>query len=116
MRKDRAAAHTSCRSKGRRVDWEIAGTGGELRKRDVPHSIGKVEVNGQGPTRFSEKMTPTPFSPRRRPERANPQTIWPGRPPKAYERVGFEQEGLMRRAAFVDGSWADVIVMAVLRP
>jgi RimJ/RimL family protein N-acetyltransferase len=35
---------------------------------------------------------------------------------KAYERAGFEAEGVMRRAAHIDGGWRDVIIMAALRP
>jgi RimJ/RimL family protein N-acetyltransferase len=34
---------------------------------------------------------------------------------KAYENVGFETEGIMRRAAWIDGKWTDENVMAVLR-
>jgi RimJ/RimL family protein N-acetyltransferase len=34
----------------------------------------------------------------------------------AYETVGFEHEGRMRRAAFIDGKWTDVLMMAALRP
>ncbi|WP_324617341.1 GNAT family N-acetyltransferase [Microvirga alba] len=34
---------------------------------------------------------------------------------RAYEKTGLEVEGVMRRAAFVEGRWLDVIVMAVLR-
>ena len=30
--------------------------------------------------------------------------------------VGFRREGLLRKAVFVDGAWADLMVMAVLRP
>ena len=35
---------------------------------------------------------------------------------RAYMSAGFEQEGKMRRAAFIDGNWRDVIIMSVLRP
>jgi len=35
---------------------------------------------------------------------------------RAYKAVGFRREGLLRKAVFVDGAWADFIVMAVLRP
>ncbi|HEY1614601.1 MAG TPA: GNAT family protein [Rhizomicrobium sp.] len=35
---------------------------------------------------------------------------------RAYEAVGFEHEGRMRHAAFIDGQWTDVLVMAALRP
>jgi RimJ/RimL family protein N-acetyltransferase len=33
----------------------------------------------------------------------------------AYEKSGFTREGVLRRAAYVDGSREDVVVMAVLR-
>ena len=33
-----------------------------------------------------------------------------------YEKAGFEREGLLRRAAYIDGDWVDVVVMAKLRP
>jgi RimJ/RimL family protein N-acetyltransferase len=32
----------------------------------------------------------------------------------SYERVGFEHEGRLHEAAFIDGAWCDVLVMAVL--
>lgn len=32
-----------------------------------------------------------------------------------YEKAGFRREGLLRGAAFVDGSYADVVVMGILR-
>jgi RimJ/RimL family protein N-acetyltransferase len=35
---------------------------------------------------------------------------------RAYKAVGFEEEGLFRRAAFINGVWTDVLVMATLRP
>lgn len=34
----------------------------------------------------------------------------------AYRAVGFEEEGRLKDAAFIDGEWVDVIVMAALRP
>jgi RimJ/RimL family protein N-acetyltransferase len=34
---------------------------------------------------------------------------------RAYERVGFRREGLLRQAAARDGALVDVVVMAVLR-
>jgi RimJ/RimL family protein N-acetyltransferase len=40
----------------------------------------------------------------------NPRAI------RAYEKAGLETEGRLRRAAFVDGAWRDVLVMAKLRP
>jgi RimJ/RimL family protein N-acetyltransferase len=33
---------------------------------------------------------------------------------RAYEKVGFEEEGRLRRAHFVDGGYVDVIVMGLL--
>ena len=33
-----------------------------------------------------------------------------------YRKVGFETEGKLRRAAFVDGQYQDVTLMSVLRP
>ncbi len=33
---------------------------------------------------------------------------------KAYEKVGFIKEGLMRNAAFIDGKILDVVIMARL--
>lgn len=38
----------------------------------------------------------------------NPRAI------RAYEKAGFQREGLLRRAAFIDGAWRDEIVMARL--
>jgi RimJ/RimL family protein N-acetyltransferase len=35
---------------------------------------------------------------------------------RVYAAAGFEHEGRMRRAAFVNGEWIDLVVMAVLRP
>ena len=35
---------------------------------------------------------------------------------RAYAGVGFKREGRLRKAAFIDGTWTDLIVMAVLRP
>lgn len=35
---------------------------------------------------------------------------------RVYAASGFEQEGLLRRAAFVSGEWIDLAVMAALRP
>jgi diamine N-acetyltransferase len=35
---------------------------------------------------------------------------------RVYAAAGFEQEGLLRRAAFVNGAWVDLVVMAALRP
>jgi RimJ/RimL family protein N-acetyltransferase len=35
---------------------------------------------------------------------------------KAYEKVGFEREGLMRKAVFVDGKTKDLVVMGILNP
>jgi RimJ/RimL family protein N-acetyltransferase len=35
---------------------------------------------------------------------------------RAYEKAGMEQEGRMRKAAFIDGDWLDEIIMAALRP
>jgi [ribosomal protein S5]-alanine N-acetyltransferase len=34
----------------------------------------------------------------------------------AYNAVGFRKEGLLRKAAFIDGAWVDLILMAALRP
>ena len=35
---------------------------------------------------------------------------------RLYLKAGFKKEGLLRRAAYVDGSWVDVVPMATLRP
>jgi len=34
---------------------------------------------------------------------------------RVYEKVGFAREGVLRRAAYVSGSYVDVIVMGILR-
>jgi [ribosomal protein S5]-alanine N-acetyltransferase len=34
----------------------------------------------------------------------------------AYRSAGFRKEGVLRQAAFIDGAWADLVVMAALRP
>jgi RimJ/RimL family protein N-acetyltransferase len=34
----------------------------------------------------------------------------------AYEKAGFEREGQMRRAVYLDGAFKDTIVMGLLRP
>jgi len=34
---------------------------------------------------------------------------------KAYQKVGFIHEGLLRKAAFVDGEYVDILVMSVLQ-
>jgi RimJ/RimL family protein N-acetyltransferase len=33
----------------------------------------------------------------------------------AYKSAGFKKEGLLRKAAFIDGEWVDLILMAALR-
>ncbi|MCB0168455.1 MAG: GNAT family N-acetyltransferase [Anaerolineae bacterium] len=33
-----------------------------------------------------------------------------------YEKLGFEQEGIKRRARYLDGIWDDLIMMALLKP
>lgn len=35
---------------------------------------------------------------------------------RTYEKVGFEREGVLREAAYIDGEWVDVVMMAKLRP
>ena len=35
---------------------------------------------------------------------------------RSYLAAGFEEEGRLMHAAFIDGQWADVVVMAALRP
>jgi ribosomal-protein-alanine N-acetyltransferase len=34
----------------------------------------------------------------------------------AYQANGFRREGRLRKAAFIEGEWIDLIVMAILRP
>ena len=34
----------------------------------------------------------------------------------AYKAVGFKKEGLLKKAAFIGGSWVDLVLMAALRP
>ena len=34
----------------------------------------------------------------------------------AYRSTGFKKEGLLRKAAFIDGAWVDIVLMAALRP
>jgi RimJ/RimL family protein N-acetyltransferase len=34
----------------------------------------------------------------------------------SYRAAGFEEEGRLTHAAFIDGQWVDVIIMAALRP
>jgi RimJ/RimL family protein N-acetyltransferase len=34
----------------------------------------------------------------------------------AYKAAGFKKEGLLRKAAFIDGDWVDTVLMATLRP
>ena len=34
----------------------------------------------------------------------------------SYRHAGFEQEGVMRHAAFAGGAWVDVVMMAALNP
>lgn len=33
---------------------------------------------------------------------------------RAYEKAGLQQEGTLRRAAFIDGRWCDQVIMAIL--
>ncbi len=33
---------------------------------------------------------------------------------RCYEKAGFVREGVMRRAAFIEGVWTDIVVMAAL--
>ncbi|MGH2343629.1 MAG: GNAT family N-acetyltransferase, partial [Chloroflexota bacterium] len=35
---------------------------------------------------------------------------------RTYAGAGFKREGVLRRAAYIDGQWVDVVVMARLRP
>lgn len=35
---------------------------------------------------------------------------------RAYAAAGFRREGRLRKAAFIDGAWTDLLVMAMLRP
>ena len=35
---------------------------------------------------------------------------------RLYSALGFEQEGVLRRAVFIDGRWLDMVVMALLHP
>jgi len=35
---------------------------------------------------------------------------------KAYQKAGFQQEGVLRQACYRDGAFHDKIVMAILRP
>lgn len=39
-----------------------------------------------------------------------------GRAIAAYRAAGFQQEGVLRQAAFMNGAWCDVIQMGILRP
>ena len=34
----------------------------------------------------------------------------------AYKAAGFKKEGVLRKAAFIDGAWVDMVLMAMLRP
>jgi RimJ/RimL family protein N-acetyltransferase len=34
----------------------------------------------------------------------------------AYRAAGFKKEGLLRKAAFIDGEWVNLVLMASLRP
>lgn len=34
---------------------------------------------------------------------------------RAYEKIGFKEEGILREAAYIDGAYVDVIVMGLLR-
>ena len=34
----------------------------------------------------------------------------------SYRAAGFEEEGRLTHAAFIDGQWVDVVIMAALRP
>ena len=34
---------------------------------------------------------------------------------RTYTKAGFRKEGVLRRAAYIDGQWVDVVVMAKLR-
>ena len=33
---------------------------------------------------------------------------------RAYEKCGFQREGVLREAAFIDGQWSDIFLMSVL--
>ena len=33
-----------------------------------------------------------------------------------YRRLGFEREGTLRQAVFIEGAWVDVVMMALLHP
>jgi len=34
---------------------------------------------------------------------------------RAYEKAGFVREGVLQRAAFINGNWKDIILMAILK-
>jgi hypothetical protein len=34
----------------------------------------------------------------------------------AYGAAGFRKEGRLKKAAFIDGEWVDLILMAICRP
>lgn len=38
-----------------------------------------------------------------------------GRAVRAYQKAGFAREGVLRRAAFIDGEYRDIVVMGILR-
>jgi [ribosomal protein S5]-alanine N-acetyltransferase len=35
---------------------------------------------------------------------------------RAYRAAGFKREGVLRKAAFIDGAWIDLVIMGCLRP
>jgi RimJ/RimL family protein N-acetyltransferase len=35
---------------------------------------------------------------------------------RLYASAGFEREGLLKRALFIDGRWVDVVIMSLLHP
>lgn len=35
---------------------------------------------------------------------------------RTYAKVGFKREGVLRKAAYIDGDWVDVVMMGKLRP
>jgi RimJ/RimL family protein N-acetyltransferase len=34
---------------------------------------------------------------------------------RSYEKIGFVKEGLLRKAAHIDGKYLDIVVMGILR-
>jgi [ribosomal protein S5]-alanine N-acetyltransferase len=109
-----------------------------IRKMDVPTIIGYVQITGINPTHRSAELGIRIGAEQNRGQGLGQEALrlavefcWNHlnlnrvqlvvfkhnrRAISAYRAVGFQKEGVLRKAAFIGGEWVDVVPMAILRP